>query len=75
MQLIVDMPDNLINGLCFTDIPQLETIIKNGTPLPSGHWIKFGAGKHAYKCSECDRGIIGRENYCSNCGARMEGKG
>lgn len=36
--------------------------IKNGTPLPKGHWIDNNEseidaryGRHIYKCSECDR--------------------
>ena len=33
MKLVIDIPESLMNGLCLTDIPRLETIIANGTPL------------------------------------------
>lgn len=37
MQIVIDIPESLMNGLQITDIPMLETIIKNGTPLPEHH--------------------------------------
>lgn len=42
-----------------------------------GHWKRISIDKyiqHAmayYKCSECGKDVIGKHNYCPNCGCRM----
>lgn len=45
-----------------------------------GYWKEyFSAGKFHYDCSVCDDGFATKErlktvpNYCSNCGAKMDG--
>ena len=44
----------------------------------SGHWERISMDKYVqhamayYRCSECDKDIIGEHNYCPNCGAKME---
>ena len=63
--------------------------IQNGTPIPDnvtnermvGRWIKSRDcyGNYNFTCSECGNEITTQyadnweDNYCSNCGARMEG--
>lgn len=49
------------------------------TPQPKiGHWKRISIDKYVqhamayYKCSVCDKDIIGTHNYCPNCGSRME---
>ena len=42
MQIMIDVPDELygyirLGGMLPSDIPQFETIISNGIPLPKGH--------------------------------------
>ena len=42
----------------------------------TGRWIDLGYEEgwygQYYKCSECGAKMIGIENYCQNCGAKME---
>lgn len=77
MQLVIDLPDRIYKivqnrMLNITDAEILEKALKNGTPLPKGHWIDG-------VCSEC--GYIGDEEvfggkfkYCPVCGAVMRGE-
>ena len=43
----------------------------------TGHWKRVSGDKYVqhsmyyYRCSECDEDIIGKHNYCPNCGAKM----
>lgn len=37
-----------------------------------GRWIKL---TQLYKCSECARVVGGRNNFCPDCGAMMDGDG
>ncbi len=54
--------------------------IKNGIPLKKGHWIKSRDcyGNNHFTCSFCEHDIATKysdtwkDNYCSNCGAKME---
>lgn len=44
----------------------------------TGHWKRISIDlyvQHAtayYKCSECGEKVIGKHNYCPNCGVKME---
>lgn len=49
------------------------------TPQPKmGKWKRISIDKYVqhamayYKCSVCDKDIIGTHNYCPNCGIKME---
>ncbi len=47
-------------------------------PVKHGRWIwdsspEFGNPYGSYVCSECDERQAYKENYCPNCGARMDG--
>ena len=53
-------------------------------PVVHGRWvlIERTIGMKTYRCSECKdedfwntRFVFGYENYCPNCGARMDGDG
>ena len=39
-----------------------------------GRWVDILSWKYGWKCSECDRMVESRENYCPNCGAKMDGE-
>ena len=46
-------------------------------PVRHGRWIwnsspEFGNPYGSYVCSECDERQAYRENYCPNCGTRMD---
>ncbi len=48
------------------------------TPVVHGRWIwdnspEFGNPYGSYKCSECKERQSFKENYCPNCGAKMDG--
>lgn len=48
-------------------------------PPHKGHWISLDDfhgkyNEYGYKCSECGNQSDYKENYCSNCGCRMEGE-
>jgi len=61
------------------DKVKMEQIIRDEFPPvtsqpKTGHWISCGnvyCGD-VYMCSECDYVGVDYDNYCSNCGARME---
>ena len=40
----------------------------------TGHWILRNSFLVPYKCSECDYKSERYDNYCPNCGCRMEGE-
>ena len=51
------------------EIDQLPPV----TPQPrKGHWIRRNAFLVPWKCSECNYESERYENYCPNCGAKME---
>lgn len=58
--------------------PAYVTMIKylrNSEPVRRGKWIYIynkGYIPYNYQCSECGARSILFENYCPNCGARME---
>ena len=68
-----------------TDIEKKCSDFKNKadyTEVKHGYWKEyFSAGKFHYDCSVCDDGFATKErlktvlNYCSNCGAIMDGRG
>ena len=39
---------------------------------PKGHWIRKNSFLVPYKCSECNYESERYDNYCPNCGAKME---
>lgn len=53
-------------------------------PVRHGHWIRESVGSdnssEGYfkismaECSECGTCVMGKPNYCPNCGARMDGE-
>jgi len=56
----------------------LDMAIKSLEQEPkTGHWKRISIDKYVqhamayYKCSVCDKDIIGTHNYCPNCGAKM----
>lgn len=57
-----ELRSNLIDGIM--NLPSV-------TPQPKiGHWITKDVD--IYKCSECSTFNTDKDNYCPNCGARME---
>lgn len=51
----------------YTDGPTLEY-----APVRHGEWIVAGKTTHYYICSICGAPGDGWDNYCRNCGARMD---
>ena len=52
------------------DIPSADV-----APVRHGHWEVIDAEEpRRYGCSECKRLSWHMENYCPNCGARMDGE-
>lgn len=52
------------------DIPSADV-----APVRHGHWEVIDAEEpRRYGCSECKRLSWNMENYCGNCGARMDGE-
>lgn len=44
-------------------------------PVRHGRWVVIDAEEpRRYGCSECKRLSWNMENYCGNCGARMDGE-
>lgn len=52
-------------------------------PVRHGRWIRVSVGSDnssagyfvisMAKCSECGTSVMGKPNYCPNCGAKMDG--
>lgn len=76
---------NLLTGKCIHgvqdyEIASMPTI--DAVPVVHGRWIDEGAyvttaygSLDVYQCSNCNREITidDYDNYCPNCGARMDG--
>ena len=74
MQIIIDMPDSLYENIliCWENIhPKVWEILKNGTPLPKGHWIDINGDKSLWRCSHCGQHSCCYGNFCTDCGADM----
>lgn len=85
MRMIIDIPKSEYEvimkhwggyqGGCYS----VYDAIKNGTPLPKGHWINtpdyvtcaYGCIDYV-KCSECGEDSLEEGDFCPNCGAKME---
>ncbi len=64
-----EMVDNSYKAIFLDVYSMMANKIKNGTPLPKGHWIyKNLKGQF---CSACDKQSIWKFDYCPNCGCRM----
>lgn len=56
------------------------TVLSPVTPQPNtGHWIfkndNIAIPTGYYQCSECEKGkLLNKDNFCPNCGAKMEGE-
>ena len=85
MKLIIDIPNEVydwhVNGFPDEeDAVRLLDIVKNGPPLPKGHWINtpdyltcaYGCIGYV-KCSECGEDSLEEGDFCPNCGAYMGG--
>ena len=79
IELVIKIPDeqySLImqshrNGIeSFVDKETMMYAIKNGTPLPKGHWIPKNSFLLKYRCSVCGWESE-KYNYCPNCRAKM----
>lgn len=83
MKLVIDIDEELYNHTqefdegCFNqeNDTKLFNAIKNGTPIPKGHWIiEVWNNREHHTCSVCQR-VVNYEpcyHYCPYCGAEME---
>lgn len=68
----------LKDGACFY-APIYEGFMKmiaeapavDAVPVVHGEWIPILSWKFGYRCSECNRMIVDKTNFCPNCGAKM----
>lgn len=75
-EVIFKLPDEVLALIVHkvANTPQeaslLEKWIYDGEERKTGRWIR----RHSkmWECSECERGCKWRENYCPDCGAKME---
>lgn len=42
-------------------------------PVRHGHWNRYGPSFAPWQCSECEYDTRLKENYCPNCGIKMDG--
>ncbi len=47
----------------------LEQPIVDAVPVVHGRWIKYIT---CYRCSECGHQVTSADNFCPNCGAKMD---
>ena len=84
MKVLIDIPDDRYKRILKNDSMNhyLKAAVRNGTPLPKGHWTERTMHDNGFfmpNCSEC--GAMQpyahhtyRSNFCPNCGADMRGK-
>ena len=86
MKIVIDISENDYWLACNHPealIGVYAQAIKNGTPLPKGHWIKHNTPNNTYyDCSLCgcvapctetaDSYLWKLSNFCPDCGAKME---
>jgi len=85
-QAVINGIDNYIEKVQSTgakdDFISFEELVVKALPPVTpkqeiGHWKRISIDKYVqhamayYKCSVCDKDIIGTHNYCPNCGAKM----
>lgn len=52
-----------------------EALAIDAEPVRHGKWIAQDTSRTKFMCSECNaKNYGGHENYCPNCGARMDGE-
>ena len=52
---------------------QFDGMAQDVAPVRHGHWEVIDAEEpRRYGCSECKRLLWHMENYCGNCGAKMD---
>jgi len=73
----LDVPEYQIGqevSIYFKDTMMIKGVVQKPK---TGHWKRISIDKYVqhamayYKCSVCDKDIIGTHNYCPNCGAKM----
>ena len=81
MKIVIDIPDNEYHQICELRLHNrtfYDDAIRNGTPLPKGHWTYYQKdnGDWVNICSVCgqDSGVGYSYDYCPNCGADMRGE-
>lgn len=73
---LANYANNTIGGLTANEIMRFPRA--DVQPVRHGRWTwgsssEFGNPYGSYVCSECDERQAYRENFCPNCGARMDG--
>ena len=84
-ETIIELRDN--NGMCTQQevckfLANLMNVLEKQMQEPkTGHWIavvdKWGdivTTVNGYRCDKCNTFNADKDNYCPNCGARMEGE-
>ena len=83
MKIVIDISEETYKATCNESMlpPNVENVIsgiKNGTPLPKGHWIDKGKtdGYIKWYCSNCNMLVRNSQkpwyNYCPSCSADMK---
>ena len=77
--------EDALNALREYPVTKLKTAIRqlpsaDVTPVKHGRWVYkdepiFGNPYGRYYCDLCEYGMADKENYCPNCGAKMDGDG
>ena len=72
-QKIQDGLNNLVLGHDAIEVLGMiyEMPAADVAPVRHGRWERYG--KNLGECSECGEIVSVRNNYCPNCGARMDG--
>ena len=64
-----------IAASCVYNLPSAQPERKTGRWIPQkDKWGDYVTTVDGYVCSECNNFDCMEENYCPNCGARMEGE-
>ena len=72
-ELAMDEMEKAIKEKSYADF--IKLCRETTDQIRHGHWIEkeYNPSFHTYICSVCEHGEIDTTNYCSNCGAKMDG--
>lgn len=76
---VVNSPnsDYMTGYLCALSVTEgmiAKTPTADAEEVRHGRWIKHKENCLEYRCSVCEYEFCRKSNFCSNCGAKMDGK-
>lgn len=68
-----DMPALWYNGVAFARWFIFHAPTIEAEPVKHGEWVREDEYSDLWVCDQCGFAVEYKDNYCPNCGARMDG--